>query len=61
MSGMFIGSKSYAVTAMRNSQTQQRRGELRDYAVTTAPLMCVRTCVRVRACGMDMSRNCVTA
>jgi hypothetical protein len=55
--------KSYAVTALRNSQTQQRCGELRDYAVTTGPLMCARVCmrVRVRTHGPYVSRNCVTA
>jgi len=41
---------SYAVTRMRNSQTQCRRGELRGYAVTNPPIhMCAR--VRVRACA----------
>lgn len=40
---------SYAVTPGCNSKTQQRRGELRGYAVTRVSHMCVRAGVRVRA------------
>ena len=46
-------SASYAVTGMRNSETQHWRGELRGYAVTDAPIhVCARMWarVRVRAC-----------
>jgi hypothetical protein len=39
---------SYAVTPGCNSKTQQRRGELRGYAVTRPSHMCV--CAGVRVC-----------
>jgi len=51
--------KSYAVTDMRNSETQHWRGKLRGYAVTHAPYtyMCAhgRVCVRVHACMRNPS------
>jgi len=57
---------SYAVTRGCNQKTQQRRGELRGYAVTRTPIhvrvcvcrqagacVCVCVCMHVPACGCN--------
>lgn len=44
-----MGLIGYAVTLGCNSEIQQRRGELRGYAVTRVSHMCVCAGVRVRA------------
>lgn len=55
--------QSYAVTRGCNSQTQQRRGKLRGYAVTRTPIhVCVRgcACACAHACGCVSGCNRVT-
>lgn len=51
--------QSYAVTRGCNPQTQQRRGELRGYAVTRTPYTCA--CVRVQAGACACAHACVCA
>ena len=57
---------SYTVTRVRNAETQHWRGELRDYAVTRHPRVCMcagmqaGACVRACMC-VRVQRNRVIA
>ena len=51
--------KSYAVTNMRNSQTQCQRGKLRGYAVTQLRKTLIH--VRVCRCACMHAGGCVCA
>ena len=42
---------NYAITQMRNAETQQRRGLLHGYAVTPLPHMCVCVCAGAGVCA----------